>query len=513
MGTYYGTVSFGSTTLSSTLTNNGYVAKWSTVTNTFVWCQATSNSRITAVAVNGSSVYITGSFSNTALFGSLTLSGTGSNFYVDAFVAKLTDSGLAGTVVWVQKAGGTNDDFATGVAVNGNNVYITGNFSSSTAAFGSSSLVNMNTGLTDVFVAKLTDTGPTGTFVWAQRAGGTSNDEVVGIAASGPNVFITGTSSDLNAAFGTIVLRTIGLFVAKLVDAGASGNFLWVQQASGTGSVPDINPMAIAASGSQVYITGGFASATATFGTIGLVGPNTYPDIFIAKLTDVGSTGNFTWVQRVGGPRVDYGIALAVQGTQVYVAGHFDSSSMSLGPSLLTNTGNGSNAFVAKLIDSGTTSTVAWAQQSRGVNYDGANAISLSGTNVYVSGTYTSSVINFGTIALTGPTNNVFKSSFLVSLTDPTLLATNAPQGNLSFSLAPNPARAATTVLLPVLPGTATATLTLRDALGRTLRTSTVALPAAGLRHELDLMGLAPGLYAVEVQAGSFTGTRHLVVE
>lgn len=96
---------------------------------------------------------------------------------------------------------------------------------------------------------------------------------------------------------------------------------------------------------------------------------------------------------------------------------------------------------------------------------------------------------------------------------DPTLTVTTAAQGTLSFSLAPNPARTATTVQLPAQPGTLTATLTLRDALGRAVRTATVALPPAGLRHELDLTGLAPGLYAVQVRAGAAVATRRLVVE
>ena len=78
---------------------------------------------------------------------------------------------------------------------------------------------------------------------------------------------------------------------------------------------------------------------------------------------------------------------------------------------------------------------------------------------------------------------------------------------------APNPARAATTVVLPALPGAATATLTLRDALGRALRTSTVALPAAGLRHEFNLANVPAGLYVLQVQAGAVTATRRLVVE
>ena len=45
------------------------------------------------------------------------------------------------------------------------------------------------------------------------------------------------------------------------------------------------------------------------------------------------------------------------------------------------------------------------------------------------------------------------------------------------------------------------------------MRSATVALPAAGLRHELSLAGLPAGIYALQVQAGAATATRRLVVE
>ena len=74
----------------------------------------------------------------------------------------------------------------------------------------------------------------------------------------------------------------------------------------------------------------------------------------------------------------------------------------------------------------------------------------------------------------------------------------------------PNPAHGRTTVHLPPIPGTTTATLTLLDALGRTLRTQTAATNA---RTELDLTGLPVGLYALRATAGSSTATRRLVLE
>jgi hypothetical protein len=94
------------------------------------------------------------------------------------------------------------------------------------------------------------------------------------------------------------------------------------------------------------------------------------------------------------------------------------------------------------------------------------------------------------------------------------LLATTPATTALpGLTLAPNPAHTATTVELPAQPGSPTATLTLRDALGRRIHTQTVPVPATGLRHELNVAGLPAGLYSLQVQASASTATRKLVVE
>jgi len=66
---------------------------------------------------------------------------------------------------------------------------------------------------------------------------------------------------------------------------------------------------------------------------------------------------------------------------------------------------------------------------------------------------------------------------------------------------------------LPAVPGAVTAVLSLLDVLGRVVRTETVALPTAGLHHELHLVGLSPRLYALRVTASAVTPAHWLVVE
>lgn len=58
------------------------------------------------------------------------------------------------------------------------------------------------------------------------------------------------------------------------------------------------------------------------------------------------------------------------------------------------------------------------------------------------------------------------------------------------LALYPNPGHASTMLQIPTVPGTTQASLTLTDALGRVLRTEVIALPAADMRHELNVAGL-----------------------
>jgi hypothetical protein len=100
-----------------------------------------------------------------------------------------------------------------------------------------------------------------------------------------------------------------------------------------------------------------------------------------------------------------------------------------------------------------------------------------------------------------------------VALSYPAVLATSRSTQLPGLALWPNPAHTATLVQLPAVAGATQATLVLRDALGRQVRTELVRLPPAGTVHELRVAGLPPGLYLLQVQAGTATAVRQLAVE
>lgn len=92
-------------------------------------------------------------------------------------------------------------------------------------------------------------------------------------------------------------------------------------------------------------------------------------------------------------------------------------------------------------------------------------------------------------------------------------LATRAALGAGSIEAYPNPAHRAVSLSLPVVPGAGKAQVTLLNAVGQQVRSSSVLLGSSTIRAELDLTGVAPGLYTVRVVAGGQAASQRLVVE
>ncbi|MDB5233170.1 MAG: hypothetical protein JWR44_163 [Hymenobacter sp.] len=518
-GSFEGTIGFGGTTLTSTAgtgSNEVFIAKWSPASNTFVWAQRAGGplagqSFANAIVVTGTTIYLAGGFIGASVvFGNTTLTNASPNT-ADLFVAKLTDAGSTASFVWAQRAGGSGSESASALAVSGSNVYLTGGFTGATTTLGNLTLANADTQAfpnSDAFVAKLTDAGPTADFTWAHRMGGTSGEFAAAIAVNGPSVYVAGSFYSTTATFGPLALAnanpgTTEVFVAKLTEAGGTAGFDWVQQAGGAG---DDDPSALAVSGPDVYVAGGFRSPAATFGAVALA--NATPaslgisDAFVAKLTDLGASSSFRWAQRAGSTDTESVSAIAVQGTSVYIAGGFYGATCGFGGITLASPNNYNSyadLFVAKLTDAGSSAAFAWAQQAGGTGEDRVLSLTATGSQLVVSGLFTSPTLTFGSTALTNAVPNSTPIGFLASMSSSPLAA--RPVGRpAALALHPNPAGAQASLRLPA-PAAAAATVTLADALGQAVRTYPVAVRATVVL--LDLSGLAPGLYVVRCGAAS----------
>lgn len=276
-GSYRGTVSFGSYTLTAYVNyNDMFVAKLNT-NGTWLWAVSAGGGfydQGNKIAVDGwgNAYMAVQSDSETITFGSCTLTRFGPG--TDIYVAKLDPYG---NWLWAVQAGGTADDIGHGIALDGSgNAWVTGIFCLA-ASFGSHTLTTNSGG--DIFVAKL---DPSGNWLWAAQAGGTVGDRGYGIALDGSgNAYVTGYFNR-TASFGSHSLSVSGydsdIFVAKL---DPSGNWLWAVRAGGT--KPD-EGYCIALDGSGIaYVTGYYRETGATFGSHSLP-PNGSRNIFVAKL-------------------------------------------------------------------------------------------------------------------------------------------------------------------------------------------------------------------------------------
>jgi len=509
VGRFVGTASFGSTTLASAGSGDVFIAKWNRLAAAFTWARRVGGSGddyAYAVAVKGASIYAAGNFAGTADFGATTLSSGGAD---DGFVVKLTDLGPTSTIGWVQPVSGPGNELVTALAVASSGVYVGGEFNSPTGQLGPLAISNASNtanGFTaDGFVARLDDADGVGSFAWARAVGGSGTDRVNAIAAVGSNIYAVGGFSNA-VAFGNTILTggSLTAFYTKLLDTGTSSTSMWAVASGGI-----VIPNAIAANEEGVYVAGRFVFSGSWGSTTYVsMGPGGGYDIFVAKLTDAGATGSFAWALLGSGPASDYASALAVRGRAIYLVGGFRTTASFGSLSLTSASANNSDDwFVAKVLDAGTSATYAWVQQAGGPVYEQAAAVALgSGGTVYVGGSAGAGA-SFGALTVSGLSGT--GSGALAVLADPPLvMAAASPAALAGLALYPNPAHGTATVRLPV--GTGPVTLTLADALGRVVRTQVVPACAG---YPLDLSSLAPGVYALRVQAAKAQGVCRLVVE
>ena len=517
-GSFTGTANFGAISLTSASSSyDVFVAKYNSNTRAFVWVKKSSsaagNFKSAAVAVSGTSVYIAGTFydSNPVFFGSVSIISNHPN-NPEVFVAKLTDTGTDASFIWVQQLGGPSTDTVTGLAVNGANVYVAGRYDGGgPATFGSLSLSALNYS-GNAYVAKLNDAGTGAQFVWVRQVtakpNSSANISVTALSLSGTRLYVAGAANeDFDRLFfdgitSPAVYPNGRQFVAKLEDAGNSASFVWAKPVAAVGGGQITG---IAANGSNVYIGGPF-SYSIRFGSLGLTWPADGHS-FVAKLTDAGSTASFVWACGTRGTTYEVIRGIAVNGSRVYAMGSTDGSGIYYDFDLrITGT---RNIFVAGFSDAGPTGSLDWTARAGTYGTCSATAITFARGTAYIVG-YVSGGMSFGSYGINGQGSG---AGYIAPLPDNTVTATTQHGSAIEAAVFPSPAHATATVQLPPVTGATTATLTLHDALGRTTRTQTLALPATGLRHELDLTGLALGVYALHVQAGAATAVRRLVVE
>lgn len=300
-GRFAGAVSFGGAMLSATAPGyDMFLAKYSGADGSHLWSLrygTDSAERPSALAVDSAGdVYVVGSFTGTTNLGGANMSSDG---LTDAFVAKYR--GTDGAFIWGTRFGGTDQDAADNVAVNGAKVAVGGRFRGTINIGGT---VLSSQGFEDIVLAGFDSAS--GTPVWSARYGGQpNNDSSAGLVTDGNNLYMTGAFIG-SAQFGGplhVAKGSADVYVAKY-DL-ATGAYIW-SRTFGDNSVESGARLLLA--GPNLIITGKFNSL------INFGGGNLYSagadDVFVATLSQ--SEGRYVDGWRLGGTQSEEGTALAL---------------------------------------------------------------------------------------------------------------------------------------------------------------------------------------------------------
>jgi hypothetical protein len=314
----------------------------------------------------------------------------------DLFLAKMNS---AGEVIWALRAGGTQADYGLSLAIDpAGNIYLGGYFKSTSISIDGIVLSNPGSPFGDPFLAKFDKDG---NIIWARKStNALSSDATTSITTDqSGNVYVTGTFISDVITFGGTTLTNSGAQSQELyiVKYSPSGEVLWAESFGGAGDEVG-NAIAVDDQG-NAFLAGQFTSPSIIIGSTTLTNDNApNNDLFLAKYNP---NGDVLWAFRSGGSDSDYLLSLASDGAgNMYGAGYFKSTSMTIGSTALVNEGSPfGDSFLAKFDGDGKT---LWAQAvDDSESSDGATDISTDiHGGVYLTGGFLSEQISFGSITL-----------------------------------------------------------------------------------------------------------------
>lgn len=322
-------------------------------------------------------------------------------FCTISFFSSLISFAQSPNCQWVKKISGNGSEYIYSATIpnGGTDVVVVGSFNSPTLTLGSINLINA--GNHDMFIAKYDGSG---NVLWAKSTGGNKLDYAKSVVSdSSGNILVTGGFESDSINFGSTTLfnkmndMTEDVFIVKY---NSSGNLLWAKSLGGKKSDYSGN-ISMCQNGTDFLLVGTFKSDSINFGSYTLA--NSMADgseeMFLSKYN---SSGNVLWAKRFGGSKNDGSADVTTDvNDDIIVGGYFDSPSIVIGTTTLTNAGgNNDDMFLAKFSSSG---TAIWAKRMGGANIDLMFTIAIpkGGTDIYCGGYFRSSSITLGSIILT----------------------------------------------------------------------------------------------------------------
>ena len=301
---------------------------------------------------------------------------------VDAFVAKLSS---AGTLSYIAYLGGSGDDRAYGIAVDGSGAAIVAGWTYSTNFPLANAAQSKMAGVRDGFVAKLTPAG--NALAFSTYIGGTAADGSNAVAADGyGNIYVAGETASANFP----VVNAVQSFFAGVQDAfiakfSSSGSLLYSTFLGG-GGLDRATGIAVDASASA-YITGSTSSADFPLTSAFQSKSGGGQDAFAAKIAPGGALVYSTYI---GGNGSDTAAAIAVDGSGcAYITGTTTSINFPTVNPLQSTLDRLQNAFALKLNSSG--SALVYSTYLGGQGMDIGNAVAIDASGSAVLAGYTSS--------------------------------------------------------------------------------------------------------------------------
>lgn len=322
----------------------------------------------------------------------------------NAFIAKYDANGAP---VWARAFGGSNNDLASGIAVDSQqNIYVAGQFSSTNFLIAGVALTNFAPGgRSSLYVAKF---NPAGNLLWVRTSDTNTysiSNPFITVDGSG-NSYVTATFSGTNSISGTNLISQ-GSTDILLAKYDSAGNLVWLRQAGG--SDLELSAAVTLDKAGNAYLLGNSRSANASFGsfTFSVQGPSGDQDVIVAKYNPAGTV---LWAKQFGGTDIEYGRSIAVDNSgNVFITGDFSGGSFPIGTNTLVN----SNAvpfsalFIAKLDASG---NPLWAKTAQGDYLDSSLEVAVDYLgNSYIAGFFQSSKLVFNSaVTLTNSAQTAF---------------------------------------------------------------------------------------------------------
>ncbi|MGH9476977.1 MAG: SBBP repeat-containing protein [Terriglobales bacterium] len=309
--------------------NDAFVAEISPDGNKLIYSTylgGNGDDRATGIAIDSTgAAYVTGYTSSTNFPLQAALQGSNAGGY-DAFVAKLAP--LGATLAYSTYLGGSQDDRAAGIAVDGaGEAFVVGTTASSDFPVSATAPQKTFGGSTDAFAVALNSSGSATLYATYIGGSGTDSGSSVAVDATG-NAYVGGAtaSSDLPVTPGALQSALAGKtdgFVAQILHSGSS--FGWVTYLGGS-KADEVNAVAVDTAGS-VYAAGDTSSIDLFPGASSVYQQSLAggTDAFVAKINNQGS--NLIYGTYLGGGSTDVATAVAVDSSNnVYVAGNTSSS-------------------------------------------------------------------------------------------------------------------------------------------------------------------------------------------